>query len=946
MRIYNFEAASKKSTKHFKRFHRGLKNIFSNKRLLVTWFFRLFAIGVTVMAALFVYLSFTLPDPNTLLERTVPESTKIYDRNNQLLYEVHGEVKRTLVQLDAISDYAKHATVAVEDKDFYSHSGFSIRGIFRSIWKDIKTGSAQQGGSTITQQFVKNALLTKEKHLIRKVKELILSVELEARYTKDQILQLYLNEIPYGRNAYGIEAASQAYFGKHANELSLGEAAYLAALPQSTTYYNPLGPHRDALDRRQQTILGLMEAQGYITKDQKEAALQEKVAFTPLQNNLKAPHFVLYVQDYLAKKYGELSLEQGGLKVYTTLDLKLQDIAENVVKEQADKNEKESKAYNAGFVAIDPKTGQILAMVGSRDFFGKSAPAGCNPGKDCLFDPSVNVTLTPQQPGSSFKPYVYLTAFKEGQGYAPASLLMDVKTNFGRNGDSDYVPQNYNGQFNGPVSIRKALAGSLNIPAVKMLALVGVDNATQTARDLGITSPLKNCGLSLVLGGCEVTLLDHTAGYATLANGGIKNPVTPILKVEDKSGNTLEEFTQKSSRVVDAQAVYELTSIMTDNNARSYIFGVNNYLTLPDRQLACKTGTTNRWRDGWSMCYTPSIAVGAWVGNSNNKEMKAATADGSRVAAPITNKFLKQALQGTPAEQFAVPDGISKVVVDSVSGKLPTEFSPETKEEVFASYSVPKEYDDVHIGVKIDRTSGLPANNLTPPENIDLHTYTVFHSERPDNAAWETPVREWMLAKQMPLPPEGSIITNPTPTPNTGEDPKASIISPAEGAVITQSIFTVQVEASSPAGITRIDLLIDGQLVESKTAAPYNFMVGRQLTDGPKTIAIHLIDKNGKTADQSVPVIFAVNAPITLVKPNPNSTQTGHVAIAAVSGQDLGTISFYANAILIATAEGLQNPDGSYTYSTDWIPTTNGTYKLQAKANSTSSEKISILYKK
>lgn len=945
MRIYNFEAATKKSSKHFKRIRRGFKNLAANKRLLVSWFFRLFALGVTLVAALFVYLSFTLPDPNTLLERTVPESTKIYDRNNQLLYEVHGEVKRTLVQLDQISTYSKQATVAVEDKDFYSHSGFSIRGILRSVWKDVTSVSAQQGGSTITQQFVKNALLTKDKHLIRKVKELILSVELEARYTKDEILQLYLNEIPYGRNAYGIEAASQAYFSKHANELTLGEAAYLAALPQSTTYYNPMGPHRDALDRRQQTILGLMEAQGYITKEQKEAALQEKIVFTPLQNNLKAPHFVLYVQDYLAKKYGEKTLEQGGLKVYTTLDLKLQDIAEAVVKEQADKNEKESKAYNAGFVAIDPKTGQILAMVGSRDFFGKSAPAGCNPGKDCLFDPSVNVTLTPQQPGSSFKPYVYLTAFKEGQGYAPASMLMDVKTNFGRNGDSDYVPQNYNGGFNGPVSIRKALAGSLNIPAVKMLALVGIDKATQTARDLGITSPLKNCGLSLVLGGCEVTLLDHTASYATLANGGVKNPTTPILKIEDKSGNTLEEFVDKSSRVVDAQAVYELTHIMTDNNARSYIFGVNNYLTLPDRPLACKTGTTNRWRDGWSMCFTPGMAVGAWVGNSNNKEMKVA-ADGSRVAAPMTNKFLRQALQGTPIEQFSIPDGITRITVDAVSGKLPTEFTPETREEVFANYATPKEYDDVHIAVKIDRTSGLPANNLTPPENVDLHTYTVFRSERPDNPAWETPVREWMQSKQLPFPPEGSIITNPVPTPNTGEDPKATIVYPVEGAVITQSIFSVQVEAESPAGITRVDLLIDGQLIESKTVGPYNFMVNRQLTDGPKVIAIHLTDKNGKTADQSVPVIFAVNAPITIIKPSPNSTQTGQIELTAVSGQNFDALSFYANNILVATAEGLQSPDGSYAYNAVWTPSGSGAYKLQAKNNTDSSERVTFVYKK
>lgn len=945
MRIYNFETVSKKSTKHFKRVHKGIKHLLGNKRLLVSWFFRLFAIGVALVAVLFVYLSFTLPDPNTLMERTVPESTKIYDRNNQLLYEVHGEVKRTLVQLDAISDYAKHATIAVEDKDFYSHSGFSIRGIFRSIWKDIKTGSAQQGGSTITQQFVKNALLTKDKHLIRKVKELILSVELEARYTKDQILQLYLNEIPYGRNAYGIEAASQAYFNKRANELSLGEAAYLAALPQSTTYYNPLGPHRDALDRRQQTILALMETQGYITTQQKDEALQEKVVFTPLQNSLKAPHFVLYVQDYLAKKYGETALEQGGLKVYTTLDTKLQNIAENAVKEQAEKNEKDSKAYNAGFVAIDPRTGQILAMVGSRDFFGKSAPAGCNPGKDCLFDPSVNVALTPQQPGSSFKPYVYLTAFKEDYGYAPASLLMDVKTNFGRNGDSDYVPQNYNNNFNGPVSIRKALAGSLNIPAVKILALVGVDKATQTARDLGITSPLKNCGLSLVLGGCEVTLLDHTASYATLANGGIKHPVTPLLKVEDKSGNTLEQYTEKNSRVVDAQAVYELTSIMTDNNARSYVFGVTNYLTLPDRPIACKTGTTNRWRDGWSMCFTPSIAVGAWVGNSNNKEMKIAS-DGARVAAPITHAFLKQALQGTPAEQFPIPEGIRTIAVDAISGKLPTAFTPETKEDVFASYAVPKEFDDVHIGVKIDRTSGLPANNLTPPENVDLRIYTVFRSERPDNPAWETPVREWMLSKQIPLPPEGSIFTNPTPTPNTGEDPTVTIVSPAESSVITQNSFIVQVDANSPVGIARIDLLIDGQLIESKAAEPYRFVVGRQPTDGPKSIAIHLVDKNGKTADQSIPVFFAVNAPITIIKPAPNTTESGMVTLTAVSGQDFGTLTFYANNVLIATADGLQNPDGSYAYTTVWKPANNSTYKLQAKAGSTNSEKISFTYKK
>jgi membrane carboxypeptidase/penicillin-binding protein PbpC len=478
-----------------------------------------------------------------------------------------------------------------------------------------------------------------------------------------------------------------------------------------------------------------------------------------------------------------------------------------------------------------------------------------------------------------------------------------------------------------------------------MLALVGVNNATQTARDLGITSPLKDCGLSLVLGGCEVTLLDHTTSYATLANQGIKNPATPILKIEDKTGNTLEEFVSKSTNVVNKQAVYELTNILSDNGARSYVFGVNNYLTLPNRPLACKTGTTNKWRDGWSMCFTPSIVVGAWVGNSNNKEMKVA-ADGARVAAPITNKFLKQALEGTPVEQFTRPEGISIVTVDATSGKLPTEFTPVTKDEVFASYALPKEYDNIHVGVKIDRISGLPANNLTPPENVELRLYSVFHSERPDNPAWEIPVREWAESKQFTLPPEGSIITNPAPTANTGEDPKVTIVSPVEGTVITQNIFAVEVATSSPAGVTRVDLLIDGQLVESKINAPYMFMVNQQLTDGPKTIAVHVVDKNGKTADQSVPVILAINGPINILSPSGGSVQTGQINLNAVSTLDFGELSFYANNILVETVPGIQNPNGSYTYSTTWKPTSSGTYKLYAKNGATSSEKTTFMYKK
>lgn len=936
MKVYSIESVSKKSVKHAKSLWLKIKR---NKKLIITWFFRAFALGVALMAILFVYFSFTLPDPNTLLQRTVPESTKIYDRNGALLYEIHGEAKRTLVKLDQISPNLTHATIAVEDKDFYKHRGISIRGLLRAVWADITSGSKQQGGSTITQQFVKNALLTKDKSWIRKLKEVILSIELEARYSKDEILQLYLNEIPYGRNAYGIEAASKAYFDKSAKDLTLQESAYLAALPQSTTYYNPFGPHRDALDRRQQTILNLMEAQGYITKDQKEAATAEKVAFLPPQNSLKAPHFVLYVQDYLASKYGESTLEEGGLKVYTTLDLGLQEIAEKIVNDQGIKNAQNSNANNAGFVAIDPKTGQILAMVGSRDFFGKSYPAGCQAGK-CQFDPSVNVTLTPQQPGSSFKPFVYLTAFKKDFGYAPASMLLDVTTNFGKYGNSDYVPKNYSGNNNGPVSIRKALAGSLNIPAVKMLALVGVNNATQTAHDLGITSPLQDCGLSLVLGGCEVKLLDHTASYATLANGGVKNPATPILKIESRTGETLEEFKDHGQRVVDEQAVYEITSILSDDSARSYVFGAGGPLTLPGRPVACKSGTTNQWKDGWTMCYTPSIAVGAWVGNNNNENMKS-NADGGRVAAPITNQFLKEALKGKPVEQFTVPNGISTVTVDAVSGKLPTEFTPQTKEEVFADYSVPKDYDNVHVSVRVDRTTGLPANNLTPPENIETRSYLSFQSEQPDNVNWESAVQTWIEKMQqqgLPYISTGSVPTTPA---NTSGGPTVTISEPRDGTIITRSPFTVTVLNSSNTTLSKIDLLIDGQLIESKSSEPYTFTVQKKFTDGSRVIAIHAVDAGGHSSDVSVQVLFATNQAIAITSPVKDAVVSGPLTLQAVSGSNLGTATFYVNDAQVGTSLPVEDTqDGTYAYSLVWDAPANGNYKVQVKAGGNSSGKI------
>lgn len=954
MRIYSYKTPEVKSNNSSKKsFPFNFKfrmPKFSRKkftwRRFFTWILRLTAIGVVFLALLFLYYTHDLPDPNKLLDRNVPESTKIFARDGSLLYEIHGEYNRTLVNLDQISPNLRNATVAIEDKDFYNHGGISFTGIARAIVVDIMKGRKEQGASTITQQFVKNAILTKDKSWDRKIREMILAIAIDSRFSKDDVLKLYLNEIPYGRNAYGAEAAAQTYFGKHAKDITLAESAYLAALPQSTTYYNPYGPRRDALDNRKNLVLNAMRDQGYITAEQAQAAKDEKVTFVELDNGIKAPHFVLWVQDYLANKYGEISLEEGGLEVHTTLDPKLQTIAEEAVKNGVEKSSSKYEANNAALVAIDPKTGQILAMVGSKDYFGKPEPTGCKPGKDCTFEPNVNVALSQRQPGSSFKPFVYVTAFKKEFGYAPASMLMDVVTNFGTFNGKNYIPQNYNNQSYGPVSMRQALAGSLNVPAVKTLDLVGVSSATQTAHDLGITSPLQNCGLSLVLGGCEVRLIDHVAAYSVLANGGEKNPATPILKILDKNGKLMEEFQEKPQQVIDPEAVYELISIMTDNNARSYVFGPNSPLILPDRPVAAKTGTTNNWHDGWTLGFTPSLAAGVWSGNNDGKLLKKG-ADGVLVAAPIWNEFMKKALAGTPAEAFKMPDGIKQVLVDSVSGKLPTDASPETKTEIFASYSVPTTYDNVHQKVAIDITTGQPANNLTPPQNISYQTYTVFHSEKPGNENWEQPVVNWALEKGYTYPPSDAITQQPGETNNQGVT--VNILEPSDGQIITSSSFQVSVSAMSQNSISRIDLFIDGVFYQSTNSQPYIFNINKNLSEGSHTIAVKAVDGQGASADTSATINVNINAPLSITTPANKSLMTLPATITASSAKLFGNVNFYyedatGNGRLIGQATNIDQAQSFYTYTVIWNESVEaGNYKVYAKSNDdTTSKKIEV----
>ncbi len=784
----------------------------------------------------FALVSFSLPDPNKLNSRIIPQSTKIYARDGTtLLYEIHGEAKRTLIELSDVPEYAKKATIAIEDKNFYNNTGIDLNGVLRGVFGVFQSGSLQgPGGSTITQQFVRNAILTKEKTLTRKIKEIILAIQINQKFTKDEILKLYLNEIPYGNNAYGIEAASQTYFGKHAKDLSMAEAAYLAALPQAPTFYNPNGPNRDRLDARKNTVLDQMFEQGYITEQQRDEAKNTVVTFSKIRTAILAPHFVLYVQQILAEKYGEKTLEEGGLKVVTTLDWNMQQIAEKAVTDGVTKNEKYNNAENAGLVALDPKTGQILAMVGSRNYFDEE------------HDGQVNVTIRELQPGSSIKPYVYATAMKEGMN--PATMLVDVKTVFGTYGGEEYSPSNYDGTTHGIVNIRKALAGSLNIPAVKTLALVGVQDAIDTAKDMGITSDINTdrCGLSLVLGGCEIKLLDHVSAMGVFATNGIRHEKTPFLKVTDGQGEVLEEFDEEDEgrQVIEPGAAYQIVSIMTDNDSRAFVFGPNSPLILPNRIVAAKTGTTQEWRDGWTLGFTPSLAAGVWVGNNDHSKMRAG-ADGVVVAAPIWNQFMREALKDAPAEQFIEPEGIQHIVVDSISGKLPTEYTPSTKTEVFSKHALPTEFDDVHVAVKVNKYNGKLANELTPEDAIETRIVTVIRSEMPDNPNWENPVRFFAQASGYfyPEPDDG------TSTPSE-ENPIITFVTPIYNQEINSLPFSVQVnvEGASPESV---ELKLNGTTVGKRSSAPYSFTIN-QASEGWQTLTATASFSNGDQVQNSI----------------------------------------------------------------------------------------------
>ncbi|OGY59486.1 MAG: hypothetical protein A3I31_03130 [Candidatus Colwellbacteria bacterium RIFCSPLOWO2_02_FULL_44_20b] len=608
--------------------------------------------GIVGMGAFAMYVTYNLPDPEQIANREVVESTKIYDRTGDvLLYEIHGEEKRTIVAFESIPEYVKQATIAIEDDAFYTHPAFDWRSIVRAVIKDITQGQLSQGGSTITQQLAKNAFLTTEKTLTRKIKELVLAFRIEKYYEKDEILNLYLNQIPYGGNAYGVEAASQTYFNKSISELTLAEAALLAALPQAPTYYSPWGSHQEDLFARQRSILKRMEELGYIDEEERLRAEETELEIAPqLITSIKAPHFVIYVQDYLVKKYGEEFLEKGGLRVTTTLDWELQEIAEKAVTEGVKRNTELYGGKNAALVAKDANTGQILAMVGSADYFDTENEGNFNVATQGL-----------RQPGSAFKPFAYLTAFEKG--YTPDTVVFDVPTEFDTTGrpEKSYKPHNFDEQFRGPISLKEALAESINIPAVKTLYLAGIDETLETVRNFGINTlnERSRFGLSLVLGGGEVKLTELVGAYTVLAEEGIKHDEAVVLKIETSKGKVLEEYADKAEIVVDSQYPRLINEILSDVSLRAPLFSASLGLTqVENYDVALKTGTTNNYVDAWTIGYTPDIVVGVWAGNNHREPLK--QKGGSILAAvPIWHAFASKALPlRTTPQTFTKPDPI------------------------------------------------------------------------------------------------------------------------------------------------------------------------------------------------------------------------------------------------------------------------------------------------
>lgn len=780
-----------------------------------------FVLGIIAVGFSAIWIAtLRVPDFKSFDERVVVRSTKIYDRTGEeILFDIHQDIKRTVIPFEEMGEYVKEATLAIEDKDFYSHNGVQVRAFIRALVVNLQSGSFSQGGSTITQQVVKNSLLTNEKRISRKLKEWFLALKLEKEMSKEDILATYLNEIPYGGNIYGVKEASNYFFSKNPIDITIAEAAYLAAIPKAPTYYSPYGKNRELTDARKNLVLSEMFKQGRITEEEYNEAREEEVEFLPQSRfSIKAPHFVFYVREQLERKYGADVVESGGLRVITTLDYDLQQKAEEVVYKHAKENEELWKASNAGLTAMNPQTGEILTMVGSRNYF------------DTEIDGKFNIATAKRQPGSSFKPFIYATAMTKG--FTPDSVMFDVKTEFqttcGPTGlaisgsqSNCYSPQNYNSTYLGPITLRRALGESINVVAVKLLYLTTINDSLKMAKNMGIKTlgDANQYGLTLVLGGGEVTLLDMTSAYGVFANEGVRQEPVSILRVEDAKGNVLEEYKEGRGQVViDANTTRIISDILSDNEARTPLFGANSFMNFGSRSVAGKTGTTNNNRDAWMMGYAPNIVVGVWSGNNDNTPMNR----GSAISGRLWREFMDFALTKVSNQSFTPPFidkslnikpimrgnwlGGQSVLIDSISGKLATEFTPE---ETLKELTITEVHNELHW---IDRVNPSGPS----PENPGGRQY--------EN--WEYGVQNWWNANRNRF----QVVTaNDIPTQydnvHTEETiPEIEILNPTNNQTYdADEVISINLDYETSYPVSSFDVFVNNTYLGNTKNTPFNF---------------------------------------------------------------------------------------------------------------------------
>lgn len=809
-------------------------------------------VALTVAAGLAVLWPLS---PDQLLAAAPRPATQILDRNGRVLYEIldPNTGRHRNVPLDEIPAYLRQATIATEDATFYSNPGVDVWAIARAAWINLRGGEVLAGGSTITQQVARTLLMSPEERsrrtLWRKLKESFLAYRLARHLSKDQVLELYLNQVYYGNLAYGVEAAAQTYFGKPARELDLAECAMLAGLPQSPAAYNPL-TNPSAAKARQRVVLGLMAKQGYITPEQAAEADAEVLHFAASPFPIAAPHFVMYVRERLAAMLPEETLRGGGLRVYTTLDLDAQRAAEDAVRRHLQKlserkpGEPDHNVRNAAVVVLAPQTGDILAMVGSPDYFNAE------------IDGAVNAALALRQPGSAIKPITYAAAF--ARDYSPATMLVDTREAFTTKEGDPYVPLNYDLRFHGPVLLRQALACSYNLIAVKVLQHVGIEALIETARALGITSldDSERWGLALTLGGGEVSLLELTQAYAAFANGGQVVQARAVLRVEDAQGRVISSWEPAPPRQgVSPQVAFLITDVLSDNAARAPAFGENSPLRL-SRPAAAKTGTTTDWRDNWTVGYTPNLAVGVWVGNADNSPMR--DVSGITGAAPIWHDVMETLLRHMPRVDFAPPDGLVRVEICADSGLLPNPDCPHRRLEWFIQGKEPTEVCGWHRAVAVDRLSGLVAGPNCPPEFVERRVFTF----------WPAEAMDWVRAQGLTEPP-----TAPCPlhAGAQADVPKAqglALVSPDPGGVYRLStalplqIQALEISARPVGGVGLADVTfyVDGVAAGRASEPPYRIM-------WPMQVGEHLVWAEATLPDgrrvASEPRRFTVLAPDT-----------------------------------------------------------------------------------